>query len=171
MKLKWCAVPALICWACHPVLHHQKEEEAFEGSTEAEGEGGAEDGPARRLHRGFGWLIHVFTQHHQQAKGEIKRHTRQPSLFLGRLHHLAVETTKNVISFVLVFLYQSLADITKGDMKAADELVDEDDDLHLSEEDDDEADKMSLASDLDDEDMEEVAKKQEELEKKNKKKK
>lgn len=73
-------------------------------------------------------------------------------------------------SFVLVFLRQSLADISKGDMKAADELVDEDDDLHLSEE-DDEADKMSLASDLDDEDMEEVTKKQEELEKKAKKKK
>lgn len=82
-----------------------------------------------------------------------------------------VENTKNMISFVLLFLHQSLADISKGDMKAADELVHEDDDLHLSEEDDDEADKMSLASDLDDEDMEEVTKKQEELEKKDKKKK
>uniref|UniRef100_A0A8C4IVM8 pre-rRNA processing protein FTSJ3 n=1 Tax=Dicentrarchus labrax TaxID=13489 RepID=A0A8C4IVM8_DICLA len=49
-----------------------------------------------------------------------------------------------------------LADISKGDMQAADALVEGDDDIHLSEEDDDEADKMSLASDLDDEDLEEV---------------
>lgn len=50
---------------CQPVLHHQKEEEAPEGSTEAEGEGGAKDGPSRRLHRRFGRLIHVFPQHHR----------------------------------------------------------------------------------------------------------
>lgn len=70
-----------------------------------------------------------------------------------------------------MFLHQSLADISKGDMKAADDLVDEDDDLHLSEEEGDEEDKMSLASDLDDEDMEEVEQKQAELDKKTKKKK
>lgn len=51
--------------SCQPVLHHQKEEEAAEGSTEAEGEGGAKDGSARRLNRGFGRLVHVFPQHHQ----------------------------------------------------------------------------------------------------------
>ncbi len=56
-------------------------------------------------------------------------------------------------------------------MQAADALVDEDDDLHLSEEEDDEADKMSLASDLDDEDLEEVEQRQKELEKKAPKKK
>lgn len=56
-------------------------------------------------------------------------------------------------------------------MQAADALVDGDDDLHLSEEDDDEADEMSLASDLDDEDLEEVEQRQNELEKKAPKKK
>lgn len=64
-----------------------------------------------------------------------------------------------------------LADISKGDMQAADALVDEDDDLHLSEEEDDEADEMSLASDLDDEDLEEVEQRRNELEKKALKKK
>lgn len=70
-----------------------------------------------------------------------------------------------------MFLRQALVDISKGDMKAADDLVEEDDDLHFSDEEDDEADKMSLASDLDDEDMEEVEQKQKELEKKAQKKK
>lgn len=64
-----------------------------------------------------------------------------------------------------------LVDISKGDMKAADTLVDEDDDFHLSDEDGDDADKMSLASDLDDEDLEEVERQQKELEKKAPKKK
>lgn len=64
-----------------------------------------------------------------------------------------------------------LADISKGDMQAADTLVGEDDDIHLSEEEDDEADKMSLASDLDEDDLEEVEQKQKELEKKAPKKK
>uniref|UniRef100_A0A8C4IYI4 pre-rRNA processing protein FTSJ3 n=1 Tax=Dicentrarchus labrax TaxID=13489 RepID=A0A8C4IYI4_DICLA len=64
-----------------------------------------------------------------------------------------------------------LADISKGDMQAADALVEGDDDIHLSEEDDDEADKMSLASDLDDEDLEEVEQRLKELEAKTPKKK
>ncbi|KAM7387889.1 hypothetical protein PAMP_024100 [Pampus punctatissimus] len=64
-----------------------------------------------------------------------------------------------------------LADISKGDMQAADALVGEDDDLHLSEEEDGDADEMSLASDLDEEDLAEVERKQEELEKKVPKKK
>ena len=68
-------------------------------------------------------------------------------------------------------LHQALADLTKGDMQIADDLVEGDDDLHLSEEEDDEADKMSLASDLDDDDMEEVEQRQKELEKKAPKKK
>lgn len=66
---------------------------------------------------------------------------------------------------------QVLADISKGDMQTADTLVDEDDDFHLSDEDGDDADKMSLASDLDDEDLEEVERRQKELEKKAPKKK
>lgn len=64
-----------------------------------------------------------------------------------------------------------MADISKGDMQAADNLVDEEDDLHISEEEDDEADKMSLASDLDEEDLEEVKQRETELEKKTLKKK
>lgn len=64
-----------------------------------------------------------------------------------------------------------LADISKGDMQAADALVGEDDDLHLSDDEDDEADKMSLASDLDEDDLEEVEQKEKELEKKVPKKK
>ncbi|CAG08069.1 unnamed protein product, partial [Tetraodon nigroviridis] len=64
-----------------------------------------------------------------------------------------------------------VADISKGDMQAADNLVDEEDDLHISEEEDDEADKMSLASDLDEEDLEEVQRREKELEKKTLKKK
>lgn len=56
-------------------------------------------------------------------------------------------------------------------MQAADNLVDEEDDLHISEEEDDEADKMSLASDLDEEDLEEVQQREKELEKKTLKKK
>nr|XP_057928494.1 pre-rRNA 2'-O-ribose RNA methyltransferase FTSJ3 [Doryrhamphus excisus] len=61
---------------------------------------------------------------------------------------------------------QELANISKGDMQAADELGDGEDDLYLSEDEKDEADNMSLASDLDDEDMEEVEHRQKELEKK-----
>lgn len=68
-------------------------------------------------------------------------------------------------------LHQVLTDISKGDMQAADALVDGEDDIVLSEEEDDEADKMSLASDLDEEDLEEVEQRQKELEKKAPKKK
>ncbi|XP_034438296.1 pre-rRNA 2'-O-ribose RNA methyltransferase FTSJ3 isoform X1 [Hippoglossus hippoglossus] len=64
-----------------------------------------------------------------------------------------------------------LTDISKGDMQVADNLPDEDDDLYLSEDDEDSADQMSLASDLDDEDMEEVEQRQKELEMKAPKKK
>lgn len=70
-----------------------------------------------------------------------------------------------------IFSHQALVDLSKGDMQAADDLEDGDDDLHLSDEEDDEADKISLASDLDDEDMEEVEQRQKELEKKAPKKK
>lgn len=64
-----------------------------------------------------------------------------------------------------------MADISKGDMQAADNLVDEEDDMHISEEEDEEADKMSLASDLDEEDLQEVLQKENELEKETSKKK
>lgn len=53
-------------------------------------------------------------------------------------------------------------------MQAADALADGEDDLHLSEEEDDDADNMSLASDLDDADLEEVMHRQKELEQRRK---
>lgn len=58
-----------------------------------------------------------------------------------------------------------LTDISKGDMEAAGDLGDGDDDIHLSDQDED-VDEISLASDLDEEDLEEVQQKQKELEKK-----
>ncbi|KAL6108019.1 ftsj3 [Pungitius sinensis] len=59
---------------------------------------------------------------------------------------------------------QALVDLSKGDMQMADNLMEEYDDLHLSSgEEDDEADKMSLASDLDDDDLEEVEQNKREL--------
>lgn len=60
---------------------------------------------------------------------------------------------------------QALADISKGDMQAADELAEGEEDVHLSEEEDG-ADEMSLASDLDEDELEEVEHRQRELEKK-----
>ncbi|KAM6938063.1 pre-rRNA 2'-O-ribose RNA methyltransferase FTSJ3 [Lycodopsis pacificus] len=65
----------------------------------------------------------------------------------------------------------ALADLSKGDMQLAEALIGEDDDLHLSDEEDDEADKISLASDLDDDELEEVEYRQKELEMKAQKKK
>ncbi|KAF4097371.1 pre-rRNA 2'-O-ribose RNA methyltransferase FTSJ3 [Onychostoma macrolepis] len=67
---------------------------------------------------------------------------------------------------------QGLSEITQGDMKGADALVEEgeeDDDLHISDEEEDE--RMSLASDLDSDDLEEIEKKEKEIEQKMPKKK
>lgn len=63
-----------------------------------------------------------------------------------------------------------MANISKGDMQAADNLIDEEEDMHFSEEEDEEADKMSLASDLDEEDLLEVQQREKALQKKNSKK-
>uniref|UniRef100_A0A671V1T6 pre-rRNA processing protein FTSJ3 n=1 Tax=Sparus aurata TaxID=8175 RepID=A0A671V1T6_SPAAU len=70
---------------------------------------------------------------------------------------IADTNDSSMFSLSTINKQKALADLTKGDMQIADDLVEGDDDLHLSEEDDDEADKMSLASDLDDDDMEEKA--------------
>ncbi|XP_060889614.1 pre-rRNA 2'-O-ribose RNA methyltransferase FTSJ3 [Labrus mixtus] len=80
---------------------------------------------------------------------------------------IADTNDSSMFSLATIKKQQALVDISKGDMQAADALVEGDDDLHLSdEEEDDEADKMSLASDLDDEDLEEIEQRQKELEKK-----
>ncbi|XP_076135221.1 pre-rRNA 2'-O-ribose RNA methyltransferase FTSJ3 [Alosa pseudoharengus] len=66
---------------------------------------------------------------------------------------------------------KALCEISGGDMKAVDALLDEDeegeDDVYFS---DEEEDKISLASDLDSDDMEEVEQKEKEMDKKPKKK-
>ncbi|KAG7514361.1 pre-rRNA processing protein FTSJ3 [Solea senegalensis] len=84
---------------------------------------------------------------------------------------IADDNDTSLFSLTSIKKKNVLADISKGDMQTADTLADGEDDMHLSE-DDDEADKMSLASDLDDEDLEEVEQRQADLEKKapNKKK-
>lgn len=84
---------------------------------------------------------------------------------------IADTTDVSLFSLMTVKKQKVLADISKGDMQAADALAEEDDDIHLSDEDDDEADKMSLASELDEDDLEEVHIKEKELEKKATKKK
>uniref|UniRef100_A0A3P9MP76 pre-rRNA processing protein FTSJ3 n=1 Tax=Oryzias latipes TaxID=8090 RepID=A0A3P9MP76_ORYLA len=78
----------------------------------------------------------------------------------------------SLFSLAVIKKKKVLSDITKGDMQAADSLVGGEDDLHLSDDDDeDDADEMSLASDLDEEDLEEVEQRQKELDKKKTKKK
>ncbi|XP_056132382.1 pre-rRNA 2'-O-ribose RNA methyltransferase FTSJ3 [Lampris incognitus] len=61
---------------------------------------------------------------------------------------------------------RALGEISKGDMRGADALAEGEEDFHVSEGEDDEDDKMSLASELDDEDLEEVEQRENELEKK-----
>ncbi|XP_033821703.1 pre-rRNA 2'-O-ribose RNA methyltransferase FTSJ3 [Periophthalmus magnuspinnatus] len=75
-----------------------------------------------------------------------------------------------LFSLMTVKKQKVLSDVSKGDMLAADSMVDGEDDIHFSDDDDD-ADKMSLASELDDDDLEEVYLKEKELEKKATKKK
>lgn len=78
----------------------------------------------------------------------------------------------SLFSLMTVKKQKVLADISKGDMQAVDVLLDGEDDIHLSDDDDDdEADKMSLASELDEDDLEEVHLKEKELEKNPSKKK
>ncbi|KAM9849087.1 pre-rRNA 2'-O-ribose RNA methyltransferase FTSJ3 [Aulostomus maculatus] len=72
----------------------------------------------------------------------------------------------SLFSLTTIKKKKALADISKGDMQAADDLGDGEDDLHLSEEEDDEADKMSLASDLDEDDLAEVEQREKTLKKK-----
>ncbi|XP_054909196.1 pre-rRNA 2'-O-ribose RNA methyltransferase FTSJ3 [Poeciliopsis prolifica] len=82
---------------------------------------------------------------------------------------IASTTDSSLFSLSSLKKQQVLTDISKGDMEAADDLGDEDDDIHLSDQDED-VDEISLASDLDEEDLEEVEQNQKELEKKKPKK-
>lgn len=84
---------------------------------------------------------------------------------------IADSNDSSMFSLSTIKKQKALADISKGDMQVADTLVEEGDDVYLSDEEDDDADAMSLASDLDDKDMEEVEQRQKELEKKAPKKK
>uniref|UniRef100_A0A8C5I3P6 pre-rRNA processing protein FTSJ3 n=1 Tax=Gouania willdenowi TaxID=441366 RepID=A0A8C5I3P6_GOUWI len=80
---------------------------------------------------------------------------------------ISIANTEDTCLFSLCTIKKQevLTDLTKGDMLAADSLAEEEDDLHLSDEEDDEADKVSLASELDDDDLEEVEQREKELEK------
>uniref|UniRef100_A0A8C7XL14 pre-rRNA processing protein FTSJ3 n=1 Tax=Oryzias sinensis TaxID=183150 RepID=A0A8C7XL14_9TELE len=69
----------------------------------------------------------------------------------------------SLFSLAVIKKKKVLSDITKGDMQAADSLGGGEDDLHLSDEEEDDADEMSLASDLDEEDLEEVEQRQKEV--------
>uniref|UniRef100_A0A1A8R6X7 pre-rRNA processing protein FTSJ3 n=1 Tax=Nothobranchius rachovii TaxID=451742 RepID=A0A1A8R6X7_9TELE len=87
---------------------------------------------------------------------------------------VSIASTSDPSLFSLSSMKKSkvLADITKGDMQAADNMVDGEDDIHVSDEEEEEdgADKMSLASDLDEDDLDEVEQRQKVLEKKASKK-
>ncbi|XP_068599419.1 pre-rRNA 2'-O-ribose RNA methyltransferase FTSJ3 [Brachionichthys hirsutus] len=80
---------------------------------------------------------------------------------------IADTSDSSMFSLSTINKKKALTDISKGDMEAANALVDGEDDIHLSDEEvDGEEDKMSLASDLDDEDLEEVEQRERELERK-----
>lgn len=77
----------------------------------------------------------------------------------------------SIFSLSTIKKAKGLSELTLGDMKGADALVDEgdgEDDVHIS---DSESDGISLASDLDDEDLEEIEKNEKRLQKKLPKKK
>uniref|UniRef100_A0A3Q2U6C8 pre-rRNA processing protein FTSJ3 n=1 Tax=Fundulus heteroclitus TaxID=8078 RepID=A0A3Q2U6C8_FUNHE len=78
---------------------------------------------------------------------------------------IACTADSSLFSLSSVKKQQVLTDISKGDMEAAGDLGDGEDDIHLSDQEDD-ADEISLASDLDEDDLEELEKRQKELEKK-----
>lgn len=82
---------------------------------------------------------------------------------------IAETSDSSMFSLNAIKKAQGLSEITQGDMKGADALVEEEDDLHISDEDEDE--RMSLASDLDSDDLEEIEKKEKEIEEKMPKKK
>uniref|UniRef100_A0A673A2P6 pre-rRNA processing protein FTSJ3 n=1 Tax=Sphaeramia orbicularis TaxID=375764 RepID=A0A673A2P6_9TELE len=73
---------------------------------------------------------------------------------------ISIADTNDVSLFSLMTIKKQ-----KGDMQIASALVEGEDDLVLSDEEDDEADKMSLASDLDEEDLDEVEQREKELDK------
>lgn len=82
---------------------------------------------------------------------------------------IADDNDSSMFSLSTIKKAQGLSEITLGDMKAADALVDDnEEDLYFS---DSEDDRVSLASDLDSDDLEEIEKKEQEIEKKAPKKK
>uniref|UniRef100_A0A3B5KUN9 pre-rRNA processing protein FTSJ3 n=1 Tax=Xiphophorus couchianus TaxID=32473 RepID=A0A3B5KUN9_9TELE len=75
---------------------------------------------------------------------------------------IASTTDSSLFSLSSLKKQQVLTDISKGDMEAAGNLGDGDGDIYLSDQDED-VDEISLASDLDEEDLEEVQQKQKEV--------
>ncbi|CAG5864465.1 unnamed protein product [Menidia menidia] len=85
---------------------------------------------------------------------------------------IASTTDSSLFSLSTIKKPKALADISRGDMQGAESLAEGEDYVHLSdEEEDDEADKMSLASDLSEADLEEIEQRQKEMEKRAPKKK
>uniref|UniRef100_A0A8C2L773 pre-rRNA processing protein FTSJ3 n=1 Tax=Cyprinus carpio TaxID=7962 RepID=A0A8C2L773_CYPCA len=101
-----------------------------------------------------------------------KRKQRERVEMKMDLPGVSIAETSDFSMFSLSAIKKGLSEITQGDMKGADALVDEqeEDDLHISE-DEDEDERMSLASDLDSDDLEEIEKKEKEIEEKMPKKK
>ncbi|XP_010895849.2 pre-rRNA 2'-O-ribose RNA methyltransferase FTSJ3 [Esox lucius] len=67
----------------------------------------------------------------------------------------------SMFSLVTINKAKALSEITKGDMKLADAMVEGEEDLYFSDDGDD--DEVSLASDLDDDDLDEIMEKQKEM--------
>ncbi|XP_034566470.1 pre-rRNA 2'-O-ribose RNA methyltransferase FTSJ3 [Notolabrus celidotus] len=147
----------------------EEPEKSKKGEKEEEEEEGKED--EEEMERKLAELKAEEVAELKRKKRKLlkeKRKQRERVELKMDLPGVSIADSNDTCMFSLATIkkQQALVDLSKGDMQAADDLADEDDDLHLSDEEDDEADKMSLASDLDDEDMEEVEQRQKELEKK-----
>ncbi|XP_013769731.1 pre-rRNA 2'-O-ribose RNA methyltransferase FTSJ3 [Pundamilia nyererei] len=151
---------------------NSEEEAGKKEDEEEEGEDNEEEEMVKKLAELKAEEVAELKRKKRKLLKEQRKQRERVELKMD-LPGVSIASTEDSSLFSLVSIKKKkvLVDISKGDMKAADTLVDEDDDFHLSDEDGDDADKMSLASDLDDEDLEEVERRQKELEKKAPKKK
>uniref|UniRef100_A0A3B4F9W8 pre-rRNA processing protein FTSJ3 n=1 Tax=Pundamilia nyererei TaxID=303518 RepID=A0A3B4F9W8_9CICH len=146
---------------------NSEEEAGKKEDEEEEGEDNEEEEMVKKLAELKAEEVAELKRKKRKLLKEQRKQRERVELKMD-LPGVSIASTEDSSLFSLVSIKKKkvLVDISKGDMKAADTLVDEDDDFHLSDEDGDDADKMSLASDLDDEDLEEVERRQKELEKK-----
>ncbi|KAM9358506.1 pre-rRNA 2'-O-ribose RNA methyltransferase FTSJ3 [Symphorus nematophorus] len=155
-----------------PEKKKEKEEEDREGEGEGEGEEDEEAEMERKLAELKAEEVAELKRKKRKLLKERRKQRERVELKMD-LPGVSIADTNDSSMFSLSTIKKQtvLADISKGDMQEADNLAEGDDDLHLSDEDDDEADKMSLASDLNDEDLEDVEQREKELERKAPKKK